>query len=145
MKIVYLIIVIIVIAAAAFYGVTVYKQFRQATSIVVSTGRSQPTRLVRKQESTLPQSGDPCNGTGGNGQIVSVGNNSITTRLLRNGRLLKKGSSQVVDLTSQTMIKTSTGSGVISDLKTGDNVTIGGKPNPDGSFTAMIVAVCNGK
>ncbi|HLO27739.1 MAG TPA: hypothetical protein VK249_01305 [Anaerolineales bacterium] len=86
----------------------------------------------------IPQSGDLCGGTGGNGQIVSVGNNEFTMK--RND----DGSNQVVHLTGQATIKTSAGSASLSDLKIGYRVTLVGGPNPDGSFTADTVVVCNG-
>ena len=86
----------------------------------------------------IPQSGDLCGGTGGNGQIVSVGNNEFTMK--RND----DGSDQVVHVTDQATIKTSAGSASLSDLKTGYRVTLVGGPNPDGSFTADTVVVCNG-
>ena len=86
----------------------------------------------------IPQSGDLCGGTGGNGQIVSVGNNEFTMK--RND----DGSDQVVHLTGQATIKTSAGSASLSDLKIGYRVTLVGSPNPDGSFTADTVVVCNG-
>jgi hypothetical protein len=54
------------------------------------------------------------------------------------------GSDQVVHLTGQAIIKTSAGSASLSDLKIGYRVTLAGRPNPDGSFTADIVVVCNG-
>ncbi len=85
----------------------------------------------------IPQSGDLCGGTGGKGQIVSVGNNEFTMK--RND----DGSDQVVHLTSQATIKTSAGSASLSDLKIGYRVTLAGHPNPDGSFTANTVVVCN--
>jgi pectate lyase len=86
----------------------------------------------------MPQSGDLCGGTGGKGQIVSVGNNEFTMK--RND----DGSDQVVHLSGQATIKTSAGSASLSDLKIGYRVTLAGSPNPDGSFTADIVVVCNG-
>ena len=86
----------------------------------------------------IPQSGDLCGGTGGNGQIVSVGNNEFTIK--RND----DGSDMLVHLTGQATIKTSAGSASLSDLKIGYRVTLVGGPNPDGSFTARTVVVCNG-
>ena len=86
----------------------------------------------------IPQSGDLCGGTGGKGQIVSVGNNEFTMK--RND----DGSEQVVHLTGQATIKTSAGPASLSDLKVGYRVTLVGGPNPDGSFTADTVVVCNG-
>ena len=86
----------------------------------------------------IPQSGDLCGGTGGRGQIVSVGNNEFTMKRTDNG------SDQVVHLTNQATIKTSAGPAALSDLKIGYRVTPVGHPNADGSFTADIVVVCNG-
>ena len=86
----------------------------------------------------IPQSGDLCGGTGGIGQIVSVGKDEFTMK--RND----DGSDQVVHLASQATIRTSAGPASLSDLKAGYPVTLAGSPDPDGSFTARIVLVCNG-
>ena len=86
----------------------------------------------------ISQSGDLCGGTGGNGQIVSVGDNEFTIKLNADG------SDMVVHLTGRATIKTSAGSASLSDLKTGYRVTLVGDRNPDGSFTADTVVVCNG-
>ena len=85
----------------------------------------------------IPQSGDLCGGTGGNGQIVSVGDNEFTIKLDADG------SDMVVHLTGRATIKTSAGSASLSDLKIGYRVTLVGDRNPDGSFTADTVVVCN--
>ncbi len=105
------------------------------TAPAVTAASVQPTAAPGE----IPQSGDLCGGTGGNGQIVSVGNNQFTMK--RND----DGSDQVVHLTSQATIKTSAGSASLSDLKIGYRVTLVGGPNPDGSFTADTVVVCNGQ
>ncbi len=84
----------------------------------------------------IPQSGDPCGGTGGKGQIVSMGNNEFT--LKRND-----GSDLVVHLAGKATVRTSVGSASLSDLRIGCRVTLVGSPNPDGSFTANTVVVCN--
>ena len=86
----------------------------------------------------IPQSGDLCGGTGGKGQIVSVGKNEFTIKRFDDS------SDQVIHLTGQATIKTSAGSVSLSDLKTGYRVTLVGSSNPDGSFTAYTVVVCNG-
>src|ERR671937_311699 len=85
----------------------------------------------------IPQSGDLCGGTGGNGQIVSVGNNEFTMKRNDNG------SDQTVHLAGGATIKTSAGPASLPDLKIGFRVTLVGGPNPDGSFTADTVVVCN--
>lgn len=82
------------------------------------------------------QNGDLCGGTGGTGEIVSVGNDSIVMKL-------HDDKIQTVHVTKQTAIKTSTGPASITDLKTGDHATLVGGPNPDGSFAADAVFVCN--
>ena len=106
----------------------------QPTTAPAATAASvQPTTAPGE----IPQSGDLCGGTGGNGQIVSVGNNEFTMK--RND---DSGSDQVVHLSGQAIIKTSAGSVSLSDLKVGYRVTLVGGPNPDGSFTADFVVVC---
>jgi pectate lyase len=102
------------------------------TALAATAAPVQPTTAPGE----IPQSGDLCGGTGGNGQIVSVGNNEFTMK--RND----DGSDQVVHLTGQATIKTSAGSASLSDLKIGYRVTLVGGPNPDGSFTADTVVVC---
>ncbi len=86
----------------------------------------------------IPQGEDLCDGTGGKGQIVSVGNNEFTMK--RND----DGNNQLVHLSGQATIRTSAGPASLSDLKAGWSVTLAGRPNPDGSFTANMVVVCNG-
>jgi glycopeptide antibiotics resistance protein len=112
------VILLVIIAAAAFGGYM---------DVALAAGQS---------GGVMPQSGDLCGGTGGKGQIVSVGNNSFT--LKRND----DGSNQIVHLSSGATIETSAGPASLSDLKTGDRVTLVGGPNPDGSFTADTVVVC---
>jgi glycopeptide antibiotics resistance protein len=92
-------------------------------------------------ESTIPQSGDLCGGTGGNGQIRSVGSNTFTLKLNADG---KKGNGNlIVNLTEHATIKTSNGSASVSDLKIGDRVTLVGDNHRDGTFTADAVVVCS--
>ncbi len=114
------IIILVIVVATAFTG---YRGVALAAS---------------QSEGAIPQSGDLCGGTGGNGQIVSVGNNTFTIK--RSG----DGSEQTINLTSPATIETSAGPASLSDLKTGDRVTLVGGPNPDGSFTADTVVVCAG-
>lgn len=118
MKRIYVIILAIVITIAAFSG---YKGVALAAS---------------QSEGAMPTSGDLCGGTGGNGQIVSVGISEFTMRRIDDG------SNQTVHLTSGATIETSAGPVSLSALKIGDRVTLVGGPNPDGSFNADTVVVC---
>ena len=96
------------------------------------------TLAASQSEGSIPQTGDLCGGTGGNGMVVNVGNNVFTIK--RND----DGSNQIIHLTNQATIKSSAGSVSLSNLKTGNRVTLVGGPNPDGSFTAYAVVVCSG-
>ena len=100
--------------------------------------KSVETNNFSNGEGTIPQSGDLCSGTGGNGKIASVGSNSFTMTRNDNGK------NQTVHLTSDATIQTSAGPASLSDLKIGDAVTLVGGPNSDGSFTATDVVVCGG-
>jgi PBP1b-binding outer membrane lipoprotein LpoB len=104
------------------------------TTLAASAAPIQATTALAE----IPQSEDLCGGTGGNGQIVSVGNNEFTMKRNDDGR------DQVVHLSDQATIRTSAGLVSLSDLKTGYRVTLVGGPNADGSFTADYVVVCKG-
>lgn len=112
-------IVIAAAAAAAAYG---YQKFP------ISFGPA----VVHNE---TPKNEDLCGGTGGNGRIVSVGDNTIVME--RNG-----GGDQTISLADGAAIHTPAGTGSISDLKAGDRITLVGGPNSDGSFTADDVFVC---
>src|SRR5262249_36904149 len=62
---------------------------------------------------------DLCGGTGGNGQVISVGENTITLKR-------KNGQTLIVNLTGRTTIKTPAGAASPSALKIGDAVTLVG-------------------
>ncbi len=100
------------------------------------------TSIVPVQPTITPdeisQNTDLCGGTGGKGEIISVGKNEFTIKRYDDG------SDQVIHLTGQATIKPSAGSASLSDMKIGYSVTLVGKSNTDGSFTAKMVLVCNG-
>lgn len=137
MKQMYIIILVIVVALTAFFGYKAYRRTYLQANFERSAGSSQ-NRLGNTQEGPIPQSGDLCGGTGGNGEIVSLDTNAFSLKL-------KNGTNRLIHLANQTTIKTSAGSSATeSDLKTGDRVTLVGGPNPDGSFTANGIFVCSG-
>lgn len=86
----------------------------------------------------ISQDGNSCGDSHGMGHIVSVDSDAFTIE--RND-----GTDQIVRVTDQTKIKSSTGSDSISDLKPQDGVAIVGKSNPDGSEAATAVLVCSAK
>jgi len=107
-----------VAAAAAFYGGVVYPTTHPPTDPPVNPAVDAQRR-------------DLCGGTGGTGQIVSVGNHTITIE--RND-----GVTQTLTLTDRTIIRASAGPVSASDLKTGDRVTV---VVYDGE-TATTVLIC---
>jgi glycopeptide antibiotics resistance protein len=87
-------------ATAAFYVGVVYPMTHQPVNALRDAG-----------------GGDLCGGTGGTGQIVSVGNHTITIK--RNDGVI-----QGLALADRTTIRTSAGPALEADLKTGDRVTV---------------------
>jgi len=106
-----------VAAAAAFYGGVVYPMTHQPVNPPVDAAA---------------QRVDLCGGTGGTGQIVSVGNHTITIER-------KDGVTQTLTLTDRTIVRTSAGPASAADLKIGDRVTI----VVYDSKTATTVLVCS--
>ncbi len=126
--------VIVIAAVAAFYVVAAYKKDKLPVSAVRDAKNSQPdsTASLDTAKVTIIQGADPCNGTGGTGQIVSVGDNSITIKR-------QDGINEIIKLTDKTTIRNSAGPVSISNLKTGDRVTV----VVMSKHTATVVLVCN--
>jgi glycopeptide antibiotics resistance protein len=98
-----------VASAAAFYGGVVYPMTHQPVTPRIGASGDQPHRADNEE--------DLCGGTGGTGQIVSVGNHTMTIK--RNDGVI-----QALALTDRTTIRTSAGPASESDLNTGDRVTV---------------------
>lgn len=92
--------------------------------------RIQPNRLDQTKEGAS-QGVDPCNGTMGTGQIISIAENTITIKR-------RDGKDEVVVLTGKTDMRNSGGQITKSNLKVGDRVTV----VIDETNTAMAVLVC---
>lgn len=123
MKAISVAIVVLIIAAFAYYGIARYQRSRR------NIGNS--VHFV--------QGIDPCSGTGGNGKIVSIGDNGFVMSVIHGKN---NGSNQAVHLSDKTVIRTSTGAASLSALQVGGRITVAGSSNPDDSFTAKLVAVC---
>ena len=74
---------------------------------------------------------DLCNGTGGTGKIISIGENAITIRS-------KKGVNEVIRITDRTTLKNSRGDIAKTTLKIGDSVTV----VIDETENASLILVC---
>ncbi|HVX52107.1 MAG TPA: hypothetical protein VHB48_18250 [Chitinophagaceae bacterium] len=127
-------VVIIITGVAAFYKVAVYKNNEPPAGFVSSASREQAdtAALLDTAGAGLLQGSDPCNGTGGTGQIISVDSNSITIRR-------RDGVSEVVKLTEKTTIRNAAGPLSKAGLKPGNRVTVVVMSN----HTATAVLVCN--
>ena len=124
------VVVVFAVAVASLYAIYPKGQQRRMNSVRgAENGQSD---RYDQGEGKISPGVDPCNGTGGTGQIVSVGNNTIT---IKGGN----GISQIIKLTDQTTIRNSMGPASKSDLKTGDGITV----VIDGSETATLVLICN--
>lgn len=104
--------------------------------IVYPFGQPVTNSEVHADRVVTPESGDLCGGTGGNGEVVSIGDQSFTL-------LLNNDKEQLIKLADRAEINTAAGPGSLTDLKIGDRVTLVGGPNPDKSFTADAVFICN--
>ena len=96
-------------AAVAFYAGVVYPMTHQPVHPQVDAGASEADRADNGE--------DLCGGTGGTGQIVSVGNDTLTIQR-------QDGVIQALALTERTTIRTAAGSASAADLKAGDRVTV---------------------
>lgn len=130
------VIVIAAVAMAAFYGVAAHRKSPQLMSFPPVAENVQPGSAagLDSAEAAIPQGLDPCGGTGGTGQIVSVRNDTMTIK--RND-----GKNEVIYLTNKTKIKNSAGPLSRADLKTGYRVTVVVMEH----HNATAVLVCNGQ
>ncbi len=125
------IIVAIIVGGGAFYGGMKY----------------QANKTTKERQSTAQQFGNRMNGgtagknpggrVGGanmvGGEIIAKDDKSITVKL-------KDGGSKIIFFSDSTEI-TKSAKGAIGDLTTGQTVSVGGKQNDDGSFTAETIQV----
>jgi hypothetical protein len=80
---------------------------------------------------------DPCNGTGGTGQIMSIEKDSLFTIMSRDGVI------QRIKVGSQTKFRNAETDLSYNDLKKADHVTlIVETQNQDGSLNASLVLIC---
>lgn len=94
--------------------------------------RKNATNINSDNKDVMLQGDDPCNGTGGTGQIIEVGDSSLNIR--RNDGVV-----QTVKFTNGTTIKNSMGLVSKADLKIGNRVTL----VIDEAETASFILVCN--
>lgn len=131
------IIMVLVAAGAASYGLVLYQKGQFPLRLEPGPERGRSDHAQEGQGGRPSQGNDPCGGTGGLGQIVSTGDHAI---------IIKQGDGQkvMIKLTSQTTIRNSSGAILVSDLKTGNRVTIVTyQSDAEGNKIATAVLVCN--
>jgi type II secretory pathway pseudopilin PulG len=123
---------ILVISILSVVIVTSLVVFVKQNEIGFESGqeRNQSKRLEKREGEALPGI-DPCNGTMGTGQVISIAENTITIKR-------RDGKDEIVVLTEKTSIRNSDGPATKSILKVGDRVTV----VIDDSNTAMAVLIC---
>ncbi|WP_305951891.1 VanZ family protein [Emticicia oligotrophica] len=119
--------IIIIVSASALYAIYPKDQ-------PLMNDRNIVKNINSDNKTEISQGNDPCNGTGGTGQIIEVANNSINIR--RNDGVV-----QTIKFTNGTTIKNSMGAVTKADLKIGNRVTL----VIDESETASFILVCNSR
>jgi glycopeptide antibiotics resistance protein len=105
-------VVLLFVVVGICYGV--YPHDQPVSDPAIRSGASS---IAADSSAANLQSTDPCNGTGGTGEIVSVGNNMMTIK--RNDGVLHS-----MILTDRTIIRTSSGPASQSDLRIGLRATV---------------------
>jgi hypothetical protein len=139
--------IIIVVGGGAFYGGMKYDQSKNGLSSLKNIANLPSDQRRQKLQqlglTTLfgggvrggnagPRGGNSSGGFS-RGEVIAKDNNSITIKP-------QAGGSQIVFLGASTQIAKST-SGKPSDIITGQNVTVMGTTNSDGSITATMVQI----
>lgn len=127
-----LVIVALVLSGGSFYGGTVYAKNARMTSAASRQGGFGNGSFGGMRNG---------NGTGGqgrgnmagfsNGEIVSKDASSLTLKL-------RDGGSKIIFYSSSTTIGKMT-NGSIDDVVAGENITVTGTPNQDGSIAATMI------
>lgn len=143
---------VLVAAAGVFCGVMLSHDARQPLPLPRTEGgvlmgdndsngvkhdSLRPTALLNTANDSTAQLPDPCGGTGGTGQIISVGNHAITIQS-------RSGKQELVKIGPRTKIKDARGALAEEDLKVGYRVTVVIGLEAADDRLASAVLVCKG-
>lgn len=130
------VILMVIAAGVASYSLIIYRNGHFPVSFEPGP-QSDKIEHTNKEKGGMFQHQDPCGGTGGIGKIVSTGNYAFTIQL-------KDGRQEIIKLTSQTKIRNSEGTVLVSNLEIGNRVTIVTfESDQDGNKIATAVLICN--
>ncbi len=132
---------VVLVGAGAFYGGAAYEKSSLSSQGLLRSGTSNGANFQRgsgpdgQPGQRIPGQRPSRNG-GGNfimGEVLSKDDKSITIKT-------QDGSSRVVYFSGSTMIGKAT-AGSIDDVTNGEQVTVGGTSNPDGSLSAQNIQI----
>ncbi len=129
-KIIPIIIILVIIGAGAFYGGMKYGQSKSPLSKFSSQNFQ---NLSQEQRQQLLQ-GRTGGGAGANflsGEVIAKDEQSLTLKM-------QDGGSKIIFFSDSTKISKTT-EGSINDVELGKTLSVGGKQNSDGSFTAETI------
>jgi hypothetical protein len=139
MKKYYYAIGILLLSGAVFYGGMMYGESKTGALTAASLQGFPRSGQQQLRNSTgggfgTRNAGNPGQSGGfTSGQVISIDNQGITVQL-------RDGSSKIILVPSSTSIVKSI-SGTASDLKQGEDVSVNGTLNSDGSITAQMVQI----
>ena len=122
------VVLVIIVAAGGFFGGVMYQKNKAPLLGMMGQNGSRQNGNFTGRFGGQNASFRPVRG-----QILSMGNNTLTVKM-------SDGSTQIVVLSSSTAFMQST-KAALSDVKTGDTVNVVGTQNSDGSLTAQDVQI----
>lgn len=146
-KLLPIIIVVIVVAGAAFYGGMKYGEGKAPRGFTQANLQNLRNLSPEERQQKLQETGaDMGSGFEGrrlktgesgaglvNGEIIAKDDQSITVKL-------RDGGSKIIFFSESTKIEKSV-DGTGDDLKEGTMLSVSGKENPDGSYTAKTIRI----
>jgi glycopeptide antibiotics resistance protein len=122
--------------ALVFYGISFLDNGPHRRNSLPDLSNGNPQHFENRDRGNV-QGNDPCGGTGGTGQILTIGRHSFNLKR-------RDGMIQMIMLSDQTKLRNSVGNITEADLKIGERVTIVSETqNQDGSMNASFEWVCN--
>ena len=138
------VLLVVIVGTGSFYGGMVYGK----SSSKGSLGRNFNPQQFGASIAAMGQRGDRTGGAGMpsgggfvSGEVISQDAQSVTLKLQDTGKAeLSSAGTKIVFFSSSTQVM-KTQQGLISDIKTGENLMVSGKANSDGSITAQSIQI----
>ncbi len=133
-KIIPIIIALVIVGGGAFYGGMKYGQSTRQNFAKQNLGGSSQNFQNLSQEQRQQLSQGRTGGAGANflnGEVIAKDEQSLTLKM-------QDGGSKIVFFSDSTKISKTT-EGSINDVEVGKTLSVGGKQNSDGSFTAETI------